>query len=123
METSRTIRLEGISDSDAMAITGSYDRNLKALSQAFETEISFRDNTFFIKDCDEETYEQITKVLTALAEQAKNSRRIFEQDVNYAARLAKRGEEIALRNSTAMSSAEPCRANRLCPAQKDRRNL
>ena len=95
METGRTIHLEGISDSEAMAITGSYDRNLKALSQAFETEISFRDNTFFIKECDEDTYIQIREVLEALAEQAKNSRRIFEQDVNYAARLAKRGEAIA----------------------------
>ena len=73
METGRTIHLEGISDSEAMAITGSYDRNLKALSQAFETEISFRDNTFFIKECDEDTYRQINEVLDALAETDKEA--------------------------------------------------
>ena len=97
MDTSRTVRLEEISDAEAMEIIGSNDRNLKALCRAFETDISFRDGTFFIHECSDEDYAHIQNVLTALSSLAKR-RRISEQDVNYACRLAKRNEEIAFEN-------------------------
>lgn len=97
MDTSRTVRLEEISDAEAMEIIGTNDRNLKALSRAFDTEISFRDSTFFIRECGDEDYTHIRDVLMALAMLAKR-RRISEQDVNYACRLAKRNEDIAFEN-------------------------
>ncbi len=90
----RSIQLKEMSDTEAMALTGAYDRNLKALSHAFETEISFRDNEFFIHNCDDEQYEQIVTVLEALLEAVRSGRRINEGDVNYAARLAGRNEKI-----------------------------
>lgn len=90
----RLIKLEGMSDTDAMEIVGTHDRNLKALSQAFACEISFRDNAFLIQECDEETYKRIKNVLHALYEQIQRKKRIAEQDVVYASRLALRDEEI-----------------------------
>ena len=90
----RLIKLEGMSDTDAMEIVGTGDRNLKALSQAFACEISFRDNAFLIQECDEETYKRIKNVLHALYEQIQRKKRIAEQDVVYASRLALRDEEI-----------------------------
>ena len=90
----RLIKLEGMSDTDAMEIVGTGDRNLKALSQAFACEISFRDNAFLIQECDEETYKRIKIVLHALYEQIQRKKRIAEQDVVYASRLALRDEEI-----------------------------
>ncbi|MBR3348782.1 MAG: PhoH family protein [Solobacterium sp.] len=83
-----------MSDTDAMEIVGTGDRNLKALSQAFACEISFRDNAFLIQECDEETYKRIKIVLHALYEQIQRKKRIAEQDVVYASRLALRDEEI-----------------------------
>ena len=90
----RLIKLDGMSDTDAMEIVGTGDRNLKALSQAFACEISFRDNAFLIQECDEETYKRIKNVLHALYEQIQRKKRIAEQDVVYASRLALRDEEI-----------------------------
>ena len=61
----RTFIVEGMSDSDAMELTGTRDRNLKALADAFGVEISFRDNAFLIQECDDVTYGRISAVLNA----------------------------------------------------------
>ena len=90
----RMIKLEGMSDTDAMELVGTHDRNLKALSQAFGCEISFRDSAFLIQECDDEKYKRIHNVLSALYEQIQRKKRIAEQDVVYASRLALRDEEI-----------------------------
>lgn len=90
----RTFIVEGMSDSDAMELTGTRDRNLKALADAFGVEISFRDNAFLIQECDDVTYRRISAVLNALIEQIERKKKISEQDVVYASRLAQRDEEI-----------------------------
>ena len=90
----RTFIVEGMSDSDAMELTGTRDRNLKALSDAFGVEISFRDNAFLIQECDDVTYGRISAVLNALIDQIERKKKISEQDVVYASRLAQRDEEI-----------------------------
>ncbi|MBP3892173.1 MAG: PhoH family protein [Solobacterium sp.] len=78
----------------AMMLIGSEDRNLRALSQCFAKEISFRENTFTIKDCDETVANQIQEVLMALFELAKKNQPVTEQDVTYACRLVAKSEKV-----------------------------
>ncbi len=56
MENIKSIHLEGMKEQIAMnLIIGSHDRNLIVLSSQFEKDISYRDNTFFVRsESDEE---------------------------------------------------------------------
>lgn len=101
MSENRTICLSSMSDDEAMELVGTRDRNLKALARAFSKDISFRNSTFLIQDCGDEEYEQIHCVLSALLEQIRRNKRITEQDITYAARLALRNEPIAFEELSA----------------------
>lgn len=82
----------------AMSLIGTEDRNLKVLEQCFGKEISFRDNTFTIQDCDDVVANQIQEVLMALYEVARKNQPVSEQDVTYACRLVAKSEKISFDN-------------------------
>ncbi len=94
MDNNRTIRLEGMTDLQAMSMIGPEDRNLIVLSQCFGKVITFRDSTFTVQDCDQNVYEQIHEVLLALYEVARKNQPVTEQDVTYACRLVASGETV-----------------------------
>ncbi|MBE6118693.1 MAG: PhoH family protein [Solobacterium sp.] len=78
----------------AISLIGTEDRNLKTLSDCFGKEISFRDNTFTVQNCDDVICRQITDVIHALYEVAKKNQPVTEQDVIYACRLVSKSEEV-----------------------------
>ncbi len=79
----------------AMSLVGMEDKNLQLLGMCFGKDISFRDNTFTVKDCDEAVGEQIQDVIYALYELAKKNQSVSEQDVLYACRLVAKSEKIS----------------------------
>lgn len=95
METTRTIRFENMTGMQAMSLCGTEDRNLRALAECFGKEISFRENTFTIADCDEIIFQQIQDVLMALYEVARKNQPVSEQDVIYACRLVSKSEKVS----------------------------
>ena len=85
----------------AMNIIGNHDRNLIVLSSQFETDISYRDNTFFVRNCSDEELQLIKRILAALMTLAEQNKVISEQDVIYASRLLAKEQAI---DFTQMSS-------------------
>ncbi len=94
MEDTKKIVFEEMNQFQAMSLVGSEDRNLNVLSDLFGKEISFRDNTFTVKDCSKQTAEQIQDVLMALYEIARKNQSVSEQDVIYACRLVTKNEKV-----------------------------
>ncbi len=94
MLETRKITFDDMDSIQAMSLVGSEDRNLNVLADLFEKDISFRDNTFTVKDCDEATAQQIEDVLRALYEVARKNQPVSEQDVIYACRLVTKNEKV-----------------------------
>lgn len=94
MESTRTIVFEDMTAIQALAMAGTADRNLRVLEECFGKEITFRGNTFTIRECGEENYQQIQEVLAALFEVARRNQQVSEQDVIYACRLVTRNEKV-----------------------------
>lgn len=78
----------------ALSLIGSEDRNLDLLRECFGKDISFRDNTFTIRDCSDTVYEQIHDVILALYEIARKNQPVSQQDVIYACRLVTKNEKV-----------------------------
>ena len=83
-----------MNEAEASALIGPNDRNLQTLSLCCDREISFRDNTFFVSDCSEETASVIRKVLTSMHRLTSQGKTVSSQDIIYAYRLYSRGENI-----------------------------
>ena len=83
-----------MTSSQAMSLVGTSDSNLETLCDCFGKEISFRDNTFTIRDCSDAVYEQIHDVLLALYEIARKNQPVSRQDVIYACRLIQRSGSV-----------------------------
>ena len=66
MENIKSIHLDGMKEQIAMNIIGNHDRNLIVLSSQFEKDISYRDNTFFVRNCSDEELQLIKRILAAL---------------------------------------------------------
>jgi len=94
LEETKNISLNGMTALQAISLIGTEDRNLKTLSDCFGKEISFRDNTFTVQNCDDVICRQITDVIHALYEVAKKNQPVTEQDVIYACRLVSKSEEV-----------------------------
>lgn len=94
METTRTIHLEDLSADNAMNLLGLQDNNLKILSSCFDVDITFRDDNFIIKECDDVTFGQIQEVLMALYEVVKKGQAVNERDVQYAYRLVSKSAKV-----------------------------
>ena len=101
MENIKSIHLDGMKEQIAMNIIGNHDRNLIVLSSQFEKDISYRDNTFFVRNCSDEELELIKRILAALMTLAEQNKVISEQDVIYASRLLAKEQTI---DFTQMSS-------------------
>ena len=101
MENIKSIHLDGMKEQIAMNIIGNHDRNLIVLSSQFEKDISYRDNTFFVRNCSDEELELIKRILAALMTLAEQNKVISEQDVIYASRLLAKEQNI---DFTSMSS-------------------
>lgn len=101
MENIKSIHLDGMKEQIAMNIIGNHDRNLIVLSSQFEKDISYRDNTFFVRNCSDEELELIKRILAALMTLAEQNKVISEQDVIYASRLLAKEQMI---DFTSMSS-------------------
>ena len=95
LENTKNISIEEMTTLQAMSLVGMEDKNLQLLGMCFGKDISFRDNTFTVKDCDEVIGEQIQDVIYALYELAKKNQSVSEQDVLYACRLVAKSEKIS----------------------------
>ncbi len=94
LENTKSIYIEGMKEQYAMNIIGSHDKNLITLSKQFQKDISYRDNTFYVKDCDNEQLDIIKKVLLSLLVLAQHDKTINEQDVIYISRLLHKDKTI-----------------------------
>ena len=88
------IRIDNLTDSQAMDIVGTADRNLNVLGECLNCEISYRDQVFFLRSAQPQTEQKARAVLKALQKLSDQRRSVTEQDVIYACRLAERGEDI-----------------------------
>jgi phosphate starvation-inducible PhoH-like protein len=93
-EESRSISVQGMSEDQAKAMAGPNDRNLAVLSSYFHKDISFRDNTFFIRGSSAEEDVLLSRILSSLYEIASHNKEVTEQDVIYACRLNSRREDV-----------------------------
>ena len=94
MEKTRTIHLDDLSTDNAMNLLGLQDSNLKILSNCFGVDITFRNDDFIIKECDDTTFGQIQEVLMALYEVVKKGQAVNERDVQYAYRLVSKSTKV-----------------------------
>jgi len=90
------IKLEGLTDRQAIDLIGFQDRNLKVLSEIYNKEIIYRSEEFILIDCSDEEALEIEKVLAALFSVVKKNIRITERDVVYACRQVKRNQPLHL---------------------------
>ncbi len=91
----QVIELAELTDADSSNLIGSGDRNLKAISEYFAQEISYRSGKFTLVNGTPEVREQVQEVLQALLTLAHQHRVIQEQDVIYACRLVSRHEPVS----------------------------
>ena len=94
MEKTRTIHLEDLSTDNAMNLLGLQDSNLKNLSNCFGVDITYRNDHYIIKECDDTTFGQIQEVLMALYEVVKKGQAVNERDVQYAYRLVSKSTKV-----------------------------
>ena len=91
----KEIELKDLSEEDIKMFVGPNDRNIITLEDCFQTEISFRDNRFFIGACDDATFEKIQTVIQTLEDLAKSGKSVNEQDVIYAYRQSQSGNDMS----------------------------
>ncbi len=94
MKEIRKFSLDSLSETEAMNLIGSSDRNLRILSECLGKEISYRDGTFIIPGADDEETETVRRVLTTLLQLVRKNRQVLDQDVIYAYRQIEKNEDV-----------------------------
>lgn len=90
------IELNGLEESDYIALCGPNDIHLKTLSECCNKTITFRDDKLMIQDCDVTNKMIIAKVIAQLLTQIQSHKQITQQDVIYVYRLVTRNEDVNL---------------------------
>ena len=85
------IKLDDITDQQAMQLVGDLDRNLKMLSDLYGIEISYRLDELILIDASEQQETEIRKIVEVLLETIKKNIKITQRDVIYACRLVQKG--------------------------------
>ena len=98
MKEKRTLAVEDLGADEAAALLGANDRNLQIISDAFDTRVSFRDHTFMLDACEQDTLSQIEKVLQALRQISSSGREVSEQNVRYAIRRIQSHQDVQFSN-------------------------
>ena len=98
MKEKRTLAVEDLGADEAVALLGANDRNLQIISDAFDTRVSFRDHTFMLDACEQDTLSQIEKVLQALRQISSSGREVSEQNVRYAIRRIQSHQDVQFSN-------------------------
>lgn len=96
MKENRKITMPDLTPEQALEILGTNDKHLDILKSYFDTAVSFRDNTFMVRECDEETEKCIHKVLDDLYAFVKDGKAVNEQTVHYACRMVLKNKEVNL---------------------------
>lgn len=91
----RTIHLTDLRDYDLISLVGPSDQNLNIISEYFNTELSFRNQSLYVKDVSDPVFEKISDVVAALCTVIKSGRNITPQDVIYACRQISGGREVS----------------------------
>ncbi|MDY3931469.1 MAG: PhoH family protein [Erysipelotrichaceae bacterium] len=98
MKEKRTLAVEDLGADEAAALLGANDRNLQIISDAFDTRVSFRDHTFMLDACEQDTLSQIEKMLQALRQISSSGREVSEQNVRYAIRRIQSHQDVQFSN-------------------------
>lgn len=98
MKEKRTLAVENLGADEAAALLGANDRNLQIISDAFDTRVSFRDHTFMLDACEQDTLSQIEKVLQALRQISSSGKEVSEQNVRYAIRRIQSHQDVQFSN-------------------------
>jgi len=98
LKEKRTLAVEDLGADEAAALLGANDRNLQIISDAFDTRVSFRDHTFMLDACEQDTLSQIEKVLQALRQISSSGREVSEQNVRYAIRRIQSHQDVQFSN-------------------------
>lgn len=98
MKEKRTLAVEDLGADEAAALLGANDRNLQIISDAFDTRVSFRDHTFMLDACEQDTLSQIEKVLQALRQISSSGKEVSEQNVRYAIRRIQSHQDVQFSN-------------------------
>ena len=98
MKEKRTLAVEDLGADEAAALLGANDRNLQIISDAFDTRVSFRDQTFMLDACERDTLSQIKKVLQALRQISSSGKEVSEQNVRYAIRRIQSHQDVQFSN-------------------------
>ncbi|MEE8807658.1 MAG: PhoH family protein [Lactimicrobium sp.] len=98
MKEKRILAVEDLGADEAAALLGTNDRNLQIISDAFDTRVSFRDHTFMLDACEQDTLSQIEKVLQALRQISSSGKEVSEQNVRYAIRRIQSHQDVQFSN-------------------------
>lgn len=98
MKEKRILAVEDLGADEAAALLGANDRNLQIISDAFDTRVSFRDHTFMLDACEQDTLSQIKKVLQALRQISSSGKEVSEQNVRYAIRRIQSHQDVQFSN-------------------------
>lgn len=98
MKEKRTLAVEDLGADEAATLLGANDRNLQIISDAFDTRVSFRDHTFMLDACEQDTLSQIEKVLQALRQISSSGKEVSEQNVRYAIRRIQSHQDVQFSN-------------------------
>ena len=107
MKEKRTLAVEDLGADEAAALLGANDRNLQIISDAFDTRVSFRDHTFMLDACEQDTLSQIEKVLQALRQISSSGREVSEQNVRYAIRRIQSHQDVQFSNFETVTVCRP----------------
>jgi phosphate starvation-inducible PhoH-like protein len=98
LKEKRILAVEDLGADEAAALLGTNDRNLQIISDAFDTRVSFRDHTFMLDACEQDTLSQIEKVLQALRQISSSGKEVSEQNVRYAIRRIQSHQDVQFSN-------------------------
>lgn len=90
----REITFEDLSDDAIRELVGIGDNNLMVLGKFLNVDISFRNNSFFVGECDDNTFNLLKQILDKLLVRIENKDVINEQSIIYTARSIIKGENM-----------------------------
>ncbi len=93
MSKQNTIKIQALTDQEALTLIGSQDKNLNCISGLYNVVIVYRDDQFICIDADEQTVNSISKLLHILYDMVKRNMRINQRDILYIHRLIKQNKE------------------------------
>ena len=112
------IRIQDLSEQQQMVLTGINERNLDIIQETLQVQLSWRDGTLYVSQCDADTMEILKRTVNTLVKAVKIGRNISEQDVIYACRQSEKKEDIDYEEMSSHLIGRTAHGKPICPKTK-----